>query len=834
MNQLTDFINSALYPNLFEAIDRAFPDMKFTRCRNGWESPCKLDGTAPHERRRDKCIISRRMPNRIMEQGGSSLSLIDFEMQRTGRPLIEAIKSLCDVVGLSLPDNDTEEYRQYKERQEAMFEASKTMQAALFSSDGAEVLRYLTETRGYTHDLIRTMGLGYIDEKTARNLNDKGVTLSYGIGTEFVLAIPYVSGGTIKGFKFRSIDNRKDKYRNSNGLPKKASLFGLTGLQLTGDGDKDRDLTIVEGELDALHAQAIGIENVVASAGGEVSVEALKEAQVKGVKRITILFDTEATEEGQRETEKKKRKAIEVIASVGLVPFVAELPTEGGKTDVDTYLLTHSKEDLTAIIDNAYTGAVYLFYEAKKEAIDRQGEGDCTFKNLNEFKRKTIEIANLPFVSPTDRDSLLGEFSATTGSYITKESLQEEADAIKALRDADTQKQETIKTLEQALNLAKANRADEAIALMGDTASTLRTISREAEFAKRLILPTAEGILHKLKSKPTGIPTPYSFGTGDKAERLLLPSGALTMVCAPTSHGKSTMLRNLALSVAQNEQGGVVLYFTFEETEEEVIEKMTNTYIAKHISKNNLRSISSFHSTGEWYGVREYPKDLFKADEAKFLNLLTSGKLRVFYEDSNDSNDLTTLIKYLSKKIQVKAVFIDYIQKLKKRDTRLQRREELGEIADEFTKLAISIRVPVVMAAQLNREAKSPIEMHNQNIAEAADIERAANTIICIWNSSFIPNVKSDWDSTEKGKSKTTEQLRLEKSGLMLGRTGQMYAKLTKNRGGVVGLDAVLDFDGNTGKITGNYVEPSNMFPTSTSTDNDPFGTYDPNQKDLF
>lgn len=822
-SNLTDFINSELYPSLYHRIDIAFPEMKFKQYGDGWKSPCYLDGNK-HAHRKDKTIISRKYPNRILEQGGESLSLIDFEMSRTGKPLIEAVRSLCDVVGLSLPECDTEEYRAYKERQEAIEKAAIDMQKALFAPDGAEVLRYLREVRGYSDELIKDMGLGYISEDVARDLNQKKIlALSYGIGSDFPLAIPYVSEAVTRGFKFRSIDSRKDKYRNTYGLEKKTALFGLTGLKLTGDSEKDRDLTIVEGELDALHAQAIGVENVVAAAGGTLSPEALQRAKLKGVKRVTILFDTEDSEQGQRNTDKKKRDAIAMINTAGLTPFVAELPSapDGSKVDVDSYLRDHRKEDLTSLIDHAVTGAIYLFQQITKDAVARQGgEGeDCTFKNLHEYKRQTIELANSPYVAPTDRDSIFRQFSDNTGQYISRESLQEEADAIKALQDSDRQRRETAQTAQEILTLAQAGKTKEALALMGEKASTLSTISREGEYSKRLILPTEQGIKTKLQQQPTGVETPYSFGSGDKEQQLILPSGALTFVCAPTSHGKSTMLRNIALSVAQDGKQGVVLYFTFEETEEEVILKAENTFIGKFISKNNLRTIGTYHAKGKYYGSRDskLTEEQFKTEEANFFQLLTSGRLRIFYED-NDSSELINLIKFLCRELQVKAVFVDYIQKLKKRNTRLQRREELGEIADDFMRLAISLKLPIVMAAQLNREAKSPIEMHSQNIAEAADIERAANTILCLWNSAFTPNVKSDWDSSEKGKGKTTEQRRIEGLGFQMGTAGQMYGKLTKNRGGVAGLDAVLSFDGNSGKIEGNYKPDPFSSSTTAST----------------
>lgn len=798
---LTDFITSELYPALYGMINQAFPEMEFRKVGRDWKSPCYMDGTR-HARRKDKTIITHLYPGKILEQGGENLSLVDFQMRRTGKSMIDAIKSLCEITGLSLPSADTEAYRISQERQNAIEEAAVNMQKDLFRAEGAEVLSYLKYKRGYSETLIRDMGLGVITESLAKQLNSANIiSLPYGVGTDFVLAIPYISGGSIRGFKFRAIDTRKDKYRNSKGLPKKAFLFGLTGLKLTGDREKDRDLTIVEGELDALHAQAIGIDNIVAAAGGEISPEALIEVKAKGIKRITILFDTEDSKTGQNNTEEKILKAINIINTSGLTPFVAKLPSQdGSKVDVDSFLKEKSKEDLEEIIDHAVAGAIYLFRKITKNAIERQGSEDSTPKNLHEYKRQTLQLINSPYVSPTDRDIIIREFSQSTGEYISKESLQEEADTIKTLQDIENQRQESIITAKKILDLTRTGKTQEAIELMEQSVSAFKPISRKIEYSKRLILPTAEEIKNKLRNQPIGIITPYYFGSGDKQQQFILPSGALTFICAPTSHGKSTMLRNIALSVAQNEQYGDVLCFTYEETEEEYILKAENTYIAEFISNNNLRTISTYNRCGEYY--KNYNSSLslerFREKETKFLSLLTSGKLRIFYEDNNDSIHLIELIKYLCKEMSVKAIFIDYIQKLKKSNTRLQRREELREIADDFMKLAVCLKIPVVMAAQLNREAKSPIEMHSQNIAESADIERAANTIMCLWNSAFNPNVKSDWNTDSK---KSPEQKHIEDLGFTIGMPGQIYAKLTKHRGGAVGLDVVFPFDGNTGVV---------------------------------
>jgi hypothetical protein len=126
------------------------------------------------------------------------------------------------------------------------------------------------------------------------------------------------------------------------------------------------------------------------------------------------------------------------------------------------------------------------------------------------------------------------------------------------------------------------------------------------------------------------------------------------------------------------------------------------------------------------------------------------------------------------------------------------RTEELKEMCKDFKNLAVGYDLPIVVAAQLNREATSPLEMHSQNIAEAADLERIANKILCMWNSSF---------SAQKEGKNNKELERFQTERMQLGVGGNMYLKMTKNRGGVAGLDVVLDYIGNTGIIVPNYQE---------------------------
>lgn len=806
MNTLQDFIEYELYPALWDRLDRAFPSMHFQRRGGDWQSPYKLNGERSSDNRADKSVVTKRYPRTILEQGGESMSLINFYLQSTGRStttkgaeLAEALRSLCTSIGLTLPEGDSEAYRAYKERQEKLEAAAYKMQRALFKEEGVATLQYLTEKRGYTVEDIKAMGLGYCSEEIANELEGA----PYGAGTTYTLAIPYRSSGRILGFKLRTIQAEvKDKYKNTTGLNRKAFLFGLTGLKLTGNGEKDRDITIVEGELDALRAQVRGVENIVASAGLDVSSEAMEEAKRRGVKRVTILVDVEANEESQKKKITKIERAVRAIRKVGLTAMVVELPVgeQGEKVDVDTYLNNHTAAELQRVVDDAITGSLYLYQSLLQEW---EAAEDKSYKMLEDFKEATIALMNdIELCSPTDSSLLAKWFKIHTNEAITTEALQAEANARRKVQNEQRREAELKELLKEANLKADKGDVEGSLRLLIEKGTEVRKIAKEAEYSTLLSIPSVEGIRAKLRERPQGIPTGYEFSTGTRSERLTLPSGAITLVAAPTSHGKSTFLRNLTLQTIEDNTEGVVLYFSFEEDMESTIVELVNTYAGIELTTqtknyNNLTTLSEYYREGRAQYMKGGTLTTFREKEATFMReYIESGKLRIFDNDFS-SDELVAFIRYTARELPVKAVFIDYVQLLYKKGNRLQRNEELKEIAKDLRQTAKELKLPIVMAAQLNRDAKSPTEMHSQNIADSADLEREANKVLLLWNTSFMATNGNSYDERKIEADKRPT----------LGTGGAMYVKLAKNRGGIPSIDALLTFDGNTGKIEPNYEE---------------------------
>lgn len=357
--------------------------------------------------------------------------------------------------------------------------------------------------------------------------------------------------------------------------------------------------------------------------------------------------------------------------------------------------------------------------------------------------------------------------------------------------------------------------------------------------------PTEEDFMGRMKQITTGIPVDYEFASVDRSttRQLILPGGALTYICAPTSHGKSTFLRNLALQIAQQPDPGRVLYFTFEESETDLWAQFLNLYMDRDLHKptkkyNNIKSIRRY--------FREGPQsmDMWTRDACQFFpgylkrfkeEILcmeapgNRGKLKIINRDL-DILELVSSIEYYSRTMErhgrtVKAVFIDYVQLLTAKGKNRSRKEELVEVTNELMQLSVKMGIPFVLAAQLNRETKSPLMLFNQNMADSSDLEKSANLIVCLWNSNQEAQDPSYYGfgcGYEKGILRpgkpNRETERLEELGFFAGgqkkygprndlmaippeNRSTIYAKITKYRGEEVGLEAILKWRPNTGRI---------------------------------
>ncbi len=822
--QYTQFKAEEVIPTLLDKyLAEAFPSMEFVDRGDRWQSKYHIDGSISSSRDQSYIYKSGTI---LHDNNGDEVGIFNFAMaQFNTTDFVETLKRLADICNLQLPEPDheyTKSMEAAKQKQDALTASMNRQKQALFAQEGKVVLDYLHDKRGYTDDTIKAMGLGYLSQEEAARLNELGEELPTNI-TDFPLSIPYTSRGKLRGFKFRYVTDKankygKAKYRNTKSLSGK--MNGLPFLY-SPQNIKER-VIIVEGELDALHAYTKGIKNVVATSGGSLKEETLSLLMESGtLKRVFFIPDNDPDGRGN----KFVKNAIKIVEEQRLEAFVVTLP-EGSK-DVDEYLTKATANDLNTLIEGADKAKIWEFWQLIDELQKKYPEEYLSGIHESETEAAVFSLAN-SCKSELLREEILNNYAKCYNIPISgiEAKVIARANEVREAEEAKNRADKAKAAADTYSKLVAEGKVGEANSFMAEALAEQKKLGGTGTYGDLLKVPTRAERLARFKDKPEALETSYQFTEGGEPLPFTLPSGALTMVAAPTSHGKSTFLRNLALDVVKRYKDKNVLYFTFEESEEDVIAQFTNTYVdtllhAPSSKYPQLETIINYYRTGEAKYIANKTLQDFQCKEMEFsTNYLDNGRIRIYYRDYN----LETLIEALEfavNHIPTKAIFVDYIQILRSQKLAKQpRNEQLKEICISLKDFSVKYKLPVVLAAQLNREAKTPFRMDNNQMAESSDIEKAANTIVCLWNSSFKASTYGD-----KGLSKEEkEELdTLKEKKFELGKSGKIFAKLTKKRGSRgVGMYALFEYKGYSGKIDGNYnPEAEQTWLPSEGTDTD-------------
>lgn len=755
----------------------AFPEMNFVeRPAGGWQSRHHLDGSEDRQKKFITVVGPDAKFNAHHYPDDKDRGIIDLYMDLNNIDYKEARKQLSRITGVALPEGDgggtgTGNSNTELAKQNSRMGAEKVFKAALWSGtdEAKKALDYLRNSRGLNDEQIKKMGLGLITRSILNNLDENTKTeCSYFSREGIAIAWAYRTGGKIAGFKFREIYEKapgKDQvFLNSKGLPKSGPLFNLNTRQTVA--------IVVESELDALLAQAEGIENVVATAGGAMSVKQIEDARAKGVKQFILFFDKDV--KGEQFT----KDTIQHLNDDDNVAVVTGLP-EGIK-DVGEYLQQYDVESLKAIISKAESAFAYKF---KNEIPADQ------MANAEQFYRKEQER-----------------------------------------RRIEAQGKELLKKAEQ---LFESGQVDEALALMGETSKALRIRAREDFFKKIFAKPSAGEVEQMFSELNEGLPTGIRFGETPLQETLTLNPG-LTFICGRSGHGKTSVLNCIALNEAGRnlamENGKQVLYFSYEINKKRLMLDLLNTYV-----DNPSISISPYNSIMSYYkpkpgepkdaGFHDYSREPRPEDRdpnkkqnnyQDFLNkkrvfiptYLDNGAI-VIVEEKFTVEDLLDAITYETARNDVSLICVDYAQLIYSEQYSRQRTEEIKKIVQDIKDFADANQIPVVMAAQFNQQVDVPANVKLTNIGEGGDFARIADTVVGIFNLE-----KFDLEVIEAGDKALKP---LHKFGITHygagddGCKGKMYMRLLKRRYGISDLDTIVEWRGPSKKFVPNYPDDLNV-----------------------
>lgn len=783
--EITDWMNYELYPTLFESIDTALPEHNFKRYSGGWRSKTYLNGS-PHKNRADKTVVSKKAPGRILENGRENLSLVDYVMKRDGVEFIQAVKTLADVVGLQLPKGEfnQESYQRYKDQATLLEDCNSYFIYCLENSTGADEVRAYLSSRGYSDEDVKAMELGYIpgQDKLFKYLLSKGynqslidevVKLNKGIGSTHRLTIPYRSGGSVKGFKFRTVGDAPPKYLNSTELDKLGGFFNLSGVK----GDKD--VVIVEGELDSLSATARGVDNVVATGGNSIASDQVRDAIRRGAKSFTLCLDTEPGKE--EETAKSLTSAIEVILGEGVNRvYIVTLPDlGGGKTDPDRLIKESGVEAFREALSNRLTYGAYLGSRLLEEYLSKANQsGEIDYKERDILREKVVEIRSK--LSAQDRIDFNSNLVEPLEAHGFTEALLSELE-------------ESYKTAtEEAIRNKKVDELIRKVGVLPDKGEAIKELK---EGLKNIDATTGKGLLPPpisfttLLDEIATLPPAYKTGYSSLDSFIGFTPGAITLIAGRPSHGKTTFMFNLLLQMSNLYKDESFYFFSYEEPVKNISVKLLNRLIDTDLS-GYYREIKDLPKPTNYEFIKHYIKarrtDIANIEEGKRLlqELINSQRIRVI--DKNYSvEELSSLIAYLNKRERIGGVFIDYIQRMKTDAKTQDMRTKIAHISDSVLQIAKESGLPIILGAQLNRATQDSKggKPKLENLKEAGNLEEDANTVISVY-------CKAREDEETDSGERSSKQ-----------RTVELEIKTLKNREGEVNTVETLKWDRWTGVI---------------------------------
>ncbi len=192
---------------------------------------------------------------------------------------------------------------------------------------------------------------------------------------------------------------------------------------------------------------------------------------------------------------------------------------------------------------------------------------------------------------------------------------------------------------------------------------------------------------------------PSGFPSFDKMLLIKRNRGELIFIGARPSIGKSALLVQLATNVAR-------------------------------IGKAHLISLEDSHesiATRQSAGILGVPMDAIQRgliDRDRLLKAQSKiNGLNMIIDDRGGLNvhQICDAVRMQNKKERVDAVFIDYIQIIYS-DRKVSRVEDLAAISAELKKLAMELKIPVIVASQLNRQSEVTDKNGRKRMPQLSDL----------------------------------------------------------------------------------------------------------------
>jgi len=811
--------------------------------------------------------------------GRKEQRLFDYIMEQRGfTEYTDAERALADLYGLNLKFSEDEQQR--IKRAELAQELAASLVEALRNNPNGATAQYIRNTRrlnpdGHFGELtpdsikralehLRNRGISY-DPKDVEALGITEQYARYG----YNCVIPYTVNGKVRGFLFRNIRPDvagKDRYRYSAGMVR----GGYSDLLEYG-----QPAVIVEGPLDAIRLIQAGVHNVVAMGGAQMGDETARLLRGRGITTVTYVPDHETDADGRRDARNLKLTAEAIrkftAATIEGEPvikslLVADLPTPDGpnkKYDADSYGAEHPDE----IVGLVELGAVsWWTWELDGLTARAVAQGQPTPRNIepiveafNDIYDRCVDVYERQRV----RDYIAtGENARIYAPYGIAPQALTDKDEWNKSREYNNEIRQGAADLNRAVEeQASPEKIRAIIDRLNDAQGANTRDEWEAQLAE-----TFDDELEAIRNQPDTLQTRWEVGNIDKMgkywryERIEYYPADITVFCAPTSHGKTMILFQSAFDLLRSYPNKTFLYVSCEENKRQLTQRALNVYIDIPNTPDGMRpKVARTNANGEpnpaaycfIQGTRkktitavlrgsvppeEYTLNL---EAGVHYNALTKqirqgvndyGKeirprLKFVHTEASAESICANVVHFVeafrNNGVEVGAVFVDYMQLLSTDARNYSRHDELKDICKALRECAARIELPIVIAAQLNREVlRQPIDnVTEANIGEGADIERIAHDILFVWQVDRTP--VGLYTSTPSGGKNNVGPVEPQVDASKLGprsirlftkprlggneprelKQGYIYVEQMKARDGRSGGWGLFPYDGERGKI---------------------------------
>ena len=714
-----------------------------------------------------------------------------------GEDYVKAIKDLGTTYGIEIEGETVTKYTRIHEKkktdQEILSKVWNHFRSLLENSKGAEYLK----SRDFPVDEKYFGMYPKVEELTnwiTKNNLDLNRCQDLGlIRNDFegrLIGVWKTKDGDICNFWARSLDGSKPKYSRLANHP------DLNQEHPQGSEHIKEDRSIwVEGHLDVIAARLSAFDNVVGCGTASVPDKALQALKTSEV--ILCLDDDQAGRDG---TYNFIRKHLNDDLKI----FIAKIPYGDCGDLADVYekhgdIAVHEVFEEKNLIHGLTFVANYILDKNKGEkewspititsAMEEAKNLDKRVLSKHSWKLKK-------FFWPVIESELdLQEEQV--------ESIEESLHAKKVSEEKAKINREKLEEIQGALGENDSTKVQESLQ---QWQQELTSIACSENALRELLAPSSEQeIIDEMQEVSDSIYTGYNINEDVKIE---FKGGAISVIAAPTSHGKTMALINFTLGALKENPEKSVYFFTYEENKSSITTLFLNAYVGENLARNNNRGaikhyfknigndpFKFFFKNGTVpiaEGLEQPLHEYFTEKKEQFFKeLIDSGRLKIIYSDYEASTLFDLIRGVHEKKKDLGLVCIDYMQLLSEnleKGKRTSRQEELKSICLKMKDCAIDTGLPILISAQFNREVQSLEEMHATKIGEAGDIERISNLLLGLWNLKFKPSVKG------KNNNDFTPE-------------NALYIEVLKGREIGVGHSVKLRYDGNLGKIYKEKIE---------------------------